>query len=64
MKIAIVARNADELRDILTSGKPSPITYDTQGTPENILAEDKQIAAFPLKNVTVKIVPVERMFEE
>ena len=64
MKIAIVAQNADELRDILTSGKPSPITYDTQGTPENILAEDKQIAVFPLKNVTVKIVPVERMFEE
>jgi len=64
MKIAIVAQNADELCDILTSGKPSPITYDTQGTPENILAEDKQIAAFPLKDVTVKIVPVERMFEE
>jgi zinc protease len=59
-----VAQNADELRDILTSGKPSPITYDTQGTPENILAEDKQIAAFPLKDVTVKIVPVERIFEE
>ncbi|MGA2706103.1 MAG: insulinase family protein, partial [Isosphaeraceae bacterium] len=63
MKIAIVAQNADELRAILTSGKPSPITYDTQGTPESILAEDKQIAAFPLKDVTVKIVPVERMFD-
>ena len=33
MKIAVVARNADELRDIPTSGKPSPITYDTRGTP-------------------------------
>ena len=64
MKIAIVAQNADELRDILTSGKPSPISYDTQGTPENILTEDKQIEAFPLKNITVKVVPVERMFEE
>ena len=64
MKIAIVAQNADELRDILTSGKPTPITYDTQGTPENILAEDKQIAVFPLKDMAVKIVPVERMFEE
>ncbi len=30
----------------------------------DILAGDKQIAAFPLKDVTVKIVPVERMFEE
>ncbi len=64
LKIAIVAQNAEELRDILTSGKPSPITYDTQGTPEDILAQDKQIAVFPLKNVSVKIVPVERMFEK
>jgi zinc protease len=63
MKIAIVAQNGDELRDLLTSGKPSPITYDTQGTPENILAEDKQIEAFPLKNLTVNIVPVARMFD-
>ena len=48
---------------LLTSGKPTPITYDTQGTPEDVLAEDKLIAAFPLKDVSVKIVPVEEMFE-
>jgi zinc protease len=64
MKIAIVAQNADELREWLTSGKPSPITYDTQGTPEAILSEDKTIETFPLPNVKVKVVPVERMFEE
>jgi zinc protease len=64
MKVAIVAQNAEELRDLLTSGKPSPITYDTQGTPEDVLAEDKQIAVFPLKDVTVEIVPVEQMFEK
>ncbi len=62
MKIAIVAQNADELRDLLTSGKPSPMTYDTQGTPEDILAQDKHVEVFPLKNVTVKVVPVEKMF--
>ena len=64
MKVAIVAQDAAELREILTASKPSPITYDTQGTPEDVLAEDKQIAVFPLKDVSVKIVPVERMFEE
>ena len=64
MKVAIVAQNADELREILTTGKPSPLTYDTQGTPDDILAEDKQIAVFPLRDVTVKIVPVGQMFEE
>jgi zinc protease len=63
MKVAIVAQNAEELRDLLTTGKPSPITYDTQGTPEDVLSDDKPIAAFPLKDVRVKVVPVEQMFE-
>ena len=63
LKVAIVAQNADEIREILTSGKPSPVSYDTQGTPDDVLAEDRQIAVFPLRNVTVKIIPVERMFE-
>lgn len=64
MKVAIVARDAASLRELLTSGKPTPISYDTQGTPEDVLAEDKQIAVFPLKDVSVRIVPVEQMFEK
>lgn len=63
-KVAIVAQDAAALRDTLLSGKPTPITYDTQGTPDDILAEDKIIEAFPLKDVKVKIVPVEQMFEK
>ena len=63
IKVAIVARDAAGLRDLLTSGNPTPLTYDTQGTPEDVLEEDKQIAVFPLKNVTVRIVPVDQMFE-
>jgi zinc protease len=62
MSVAIVARDAAALREQLISGKPTPIVYDTQGTSENILAEDKQIAVFPLKDVSVKIVPVAQMF--
>jgi zinc protease len=64
IKVAIVARDAAALRELLSSGKPSPITYDTAGTPADILAEDKIIAAFPLKDVTVKVIPVEQMFEK
>jgi zinc protease len=64
MKVAIVARDATGLRELLTSGNPTPLTYDTQGTPEDVLAEDKQIAAFPLKDVSVRIIPVEQMFEK
>ena len=64
IKVAIVAKEAAALREALTSGKPSPISYDTKGTPDDVLAEDKAIAAFPLKELSVKIVPVERMFEK
>jgi zinc protease len=62
-RVAIVTRDAEAMRDTLLGGKPTPITYDTKGTPEDVLTEDKQIAAFPLRDVKVKIVPVEQMFE-
>ena len=64
IKVAIVASNARALRELLTSGKPTPLAYDTEGTPADVLAEDKTIAAFPLKDVSVKIVPVDQMFEK
>ena len=64
IKVAIVAKDAARLRELFSSGKPTPITYDTQGTPDDVLAEDKQIAVFPLKDVSVRIVPVEQMFDE
>jgi zinc protease len=62
-KVAIVTRDAAAFRDTLLSGKPTPLTYDTQGTPDDVLAEDRVIAAYPLKDVSVKVVPVSRMFE-
>lgn len=64
MRIAIVAPNAEELRDLILANKPSPITYDTEGTPDDVLAEDKEIAVFPLKDAKVRIVPVDQMFEK
>jgi zinc protease len=64
IKVAIVASDAAGLRELLSSGKPTPLTYDTQGTPDDVLEEDKQIAVFPLKDVTVRIVPVEQMFDD
>ena len=64
MKVVIVTKDAQSLRQTLESGQPTPVAYDTQGTPDDVLAEDKQIAAFPLKDVSVKIVPVDEMFEK
>jgi zinc protease len=63
-RVAIVTRDAKALRDTLVAGEPTPITYDTQGTPDSILEEDKTIAAFPLKDVEVRIVPASEMFEK
>jgi zinc protease len=63
-RVAIVTRDAPALREVLLSGQPTPLSYDTKGTPDDVLTEDKQIAAFPLRGVKVKIVPVEEMFEK
>lgn len=66
LSIAIVTRDAAAFRDALLAGKPSPLKYDTAGTPEKILAEDKQIAVYPLKvnRERLQIVEATAMFEE
>ena len=64
IKVVIVAPDADGLAKALTSGAPTPITYDTKGTPEIVLKEDETIASFPLKDVSVKVVPVGEMFQK
>ncbi|HVR63077.1 MAG TPA: pitrilysin family protein [Polyangia bacterium] len=65
LAIAIVAQDAAALRAQLASGKPSPITYDTEGTPAEVLAADREIETFPLRIAAdaVRVVPVEQMFE-
>lgn len=66
LSIAIVAEKGQALADQLTSGAPTPIVYDTAGTPEAILAEDEIIKRFPvpLDKESVRVVPVEQMFEK
>jgi zinc protease len=65
LSIAIVADNGQAVADKLVSGEPTPITYDTKGTPAAIEAEDKVIEKFPLsiKKENVRVVPVDQMFE-
>jgi zinc protease len=64
LKIAIVTGDAEGLSAALTSGAPTPISYDTP-KPAAITAEDREIAAFPLAIAKdrVTIVPVEQAFE-
>ena len=65
LAIAIVADHGQALADKLLSDAPTPITYDTAGTPPEILAEDKIIEKFPvpLNKDAVRVVPVDQMFE-
>lgn len=63
--IVAVAKNAKELQRTLTSGEPTPITYNSP-KPQAILEEDKIVEKFPLnlRPEDVTIVPVEQVFEK
>ena len=65
LSIAIVADKGQAIVDQLTSGAPTPIIYDTGGTPANIIAEDEIIKRFPIafEKEACRIVPVDQMFE-
>lgn len=64
MKIAIVTKNGDNLKERLTTNAQSPIKYSTP-KPEEVLNEDKEIMDFRLdiKPEKVRIVKVEELFE-
>ena len=64
LAVVLVTQQAAELEKQLTSGEPTPLVYDTGGTPADIIAEDKIIASWPLKIGSIKTVPVERLFEK
>jgi len=49
LRIAVAVKDAKALKKQLLSGKPTPIKYDTKGTPKEILDEDKVIQKYPLK---------------
>lgn len=66
LSVVVVSDAAADVARTLTSGKPTPIVYDTKDTPADVLKEDKVIERFPLP-VTAKrasVVPVETLFEK
>jgi zinc protease len=66
LSIAIVSDKAQAVADKLVNGQPTPITYDTKGTPPAIEAQDKLIETFavPIAKANVRVVPVDQMFEK
>jgi zinc protease len=64
MRVVIVTKDAEALKEAILNGKPSPMSYNSP-KPEDILAEDKIIEKYPVptKPEWVKIVPVEKVFD-
>lgn len=64
MRIAIITKDANGLRDAILNNRPSPITYNAPKSKE-ITDEDKLIEAYKIsvKPEDVKIVPVDKVFQ-
>ena len=64
MRIVIITKDAEALRDAIVNNKPSPITYNSP-KPKEITDEDKVIDSYKVnvKADDVVIVPVEKVFE-
>ncbi len=64
MRVVIITKDAEALREAIISNKPSPITYNSP-KPKALLDEDKVIETYKInvKPEDVVVVPVERVFE-
>ena len=64
MRVVMITKDAEGLRDGILNNKPSPITYQAPKPPE-ILAEDKVISTYPIKlrAQDVTITPVTSVFQ-
>ncbi|HEX8118913.1 MAG TPA: pitrilysin family protein [Pyrinomonadaceae bacterium] len=64
MRVVVITKDAEGLRDAIVKGAPSPITYNSP-KPEEILAEDKVIEKYkvPVRPDQVVIVPVDKVFQ-
>lgn len=64
IRVAMVSSDAHELAAALQENRVSPITYQTEGTPPEVLEEDKKIERLELPVKAVDVVPVEQLFEQ
>jgi zinc protease len=64
MRVVMITKDAEGLRDAILNNKPSPITYEAS-KPSEILEEDKIISAYPIKlrPQDVTITPVTSVFQ-
>jgi len=64
MRVVLITKDAEALRDAILKGTPSPITYNSE-KPADLLAEDKIIQTYKInvRPAQVAVVPVERVFQ-
>jgi zinc protease len=64
MVIAMVTADAEGMKELLVSDKPSPMDYGEIQKPDEILEQDKEIERYPLQVLAenVTIIPVDEMF--
>ena len=65
LQVAVITRGADDFLKDLIDNKPSPMTYETEGIPADVVAEDGVVSVYKL-NVNrgaSKIVDAEEMFK-
>jgi zinc protease len=64
MRVVIITKDAEALRDAIVKGTPSPIKYNSP-KPDEIMAEDKLIEKYKVnvRPEQVVIVPVDKVFQ-
>ena len=64
MRVVVITKDAEGLRDAILKGTPSPITYNSE-KPADLLEEDKVIQTYKVgvRPEQVTVVPVERVFQ-
>jgi zinc protease len=63
-RVAMVASNARELASAVRENRKSPVTYQTTGASEEVLAEDREIEALVLPIDSVRVVPISETFQK
>jgi zinc protease len=63
-RVAMVASNAADLASAVKENRKSPVTYQTSGASEEVLAEDREIEILTLPIDSVKVVPVSEAFQK
>ncbi|HEU4363855.1 MAG TPA: pitrilysin family protein [Candidatus Krumholzibacteria bacterium] len=65
LRIAVITRGADDFLQDLITNKPSPMTYEAEGIPADVVSEDGVVAVYKLNvnREASKIMDAEEMFK-